>query len=143
MHWRRSSRSRVQHFVELDQKWQSPRKWKWPARSAAGAWKGRWLKKLLQVMKTGRIAILDYGIADETAWSVGLACGGKIKILIQPIEEAGMKGLTGKIIQKLIELKSTGKSFCLLTDLSDEGNGDIVILSEGKVVFPEKKPFMG
>jgi xanthine/CO dehydrogenase XdhC/CoxF family maturation factor len=29
--------------------------------------------------------ILSYGVADETAWKVGLACGGKIRILVEPV----------------------------------------------------------
>lgn len=107
---------------------------------SGGCVEGAVVEEALQVMKTGRIAISDYGIADETAWSVGLACGGKIKILIQPIDDASLKGLTRESIQDLIELKSNGKSFCLLTDLSDEGNGDVTIISKEKFVFPEKKP---
>ena len=29
---------------------------------------------------------LHFGISDDTAWSVGLACGGKIDIFVEPIE---------------------------------------------------------
>jgi xanthine/CO dehydrogenase XdhC/CoxF family maturation factor len=29
--------------------------------------------------------ILSYGVADETAWQVGLACGGKIRVLVEAI----------------------------------------------------------
>ena len=34
-----------------------------------------------------QIKIKDYGISDDMAWEVGLACGGELKILIQPLEE--------------------------------------------------------
>ena len=33
-----------------------------------------------------KIKIKDYGISDNLAWEVGLACGGELKILIQPLE---------------------------------------------------------
>ena len=33
-----------------------------------------------------KIKIKDYGISDNMAWEVGLACGGELKILIQPLE---------------------------------------------------------
>ncbi len=36
-------------------------------------------------IETGRHEILTYGVADETAWKVGLACGGKIRILVEPL----------------------------------------------------------
>jgi len=29
--------------------------------------------------------ILSYGVADETAWKVGLACGGRIRIYVEPM----------------------------------------------------------
>ena len=28
---------------------------------------------------------LQFGVADETAWKVGLACGGKIRIYVEPV----------------------------------------------------------
>jgi xanthine dehydrogenase accessory factor len=40
----------------------------------------------LQVLQTGRPALLHFGVADENAWEVGLACGGNIDIFVQPID---------------------------------------------------------
>ena len=34
----------------------------------------------LDVIETGRPETLSFGIADETAWRAGLACGGKIRV---------------------------------------------------------------
>lgn len=36
-----------------------------------------------QVIESGEPKIVDYGIADETAFEVGLACGGSISVLIE------------------------------------------------------------
>lgn len=37
------------------------------------------------VIASGRHRILSYGVADETAWKVGLACGGKIRVLVEAV----------------------------------------------------------
>ena len=29
--------------------------------------------------------LLDFGITDETAWDVGLACGGKLKVFVEAV----------------------------------------------------------
>ncbi len=38
-----------------------------------------------EVLLTGRPALLHFGVADDTAWSVGLACGGTIDVLVEPL----------------------------------------------------------
>ena len=40
------------------------------------------------VLATKKAKLLHYGIADEVAGEVGLACGGKVDILLQPLNEA-------------------------------------------------------
>jgi len=46
-----------------------------------------------QVIEAARAAIadgksreLEFGVTDAQAWDVGLACGGRIRILVDPIE---------------------------------------------------------
>ena len=36
-------------------------------------------------MASGQPQILDFGISDERAWEVGLACGGKVKVFVEPL----------------------------------------------------------
>lgn len=28
---------------------------------------------------------LEFGVSDETAWSVGLACGGRVEVFVEPV----------------------------------------------------------
>jgi xanthine dehydrogenase accessory factor len=36
-------------------------------------------------LKSGAAKLLHFGVADETAWEVGLACGGSIDVFVQPL----------------------------------------------------------
>jgi xanthine/CO dehydrogenase XdhC/CoxF family maturation factor len=37
------------------------------------------------MIASGGHTVLRYGVADETAWKVGLACGGKIRVLVEAV----------------------------------------------------------
>ena len=38
-----------------------------------------------EVIATGEARLLEFGVADETAWQVGLSCGGRIRVYLEKV----------------------------------------------------------
>jgi xanthine/CO dehydrogenase XdhC/CoxF family maturation factor len=53
---------------------------------SGGCVEGAVVEAALRVLKTGRPRLLHFGVADEDAWQVGLACGGTIEIFVEPLD---------------------------------------------------------
>ena len=48
-------------------------------------------------------------------------------------------GLSSEMVEKIIELKASDKTFCLLTDISEKTKSSSLIISEGKQILPKRK----
>jgi xanthine/CO dehydrogenase XdhC/CoxF family maturation factor len=53
---------------------------------SGGCVEGAVITEALDVIRSGRRQTLSFGVADETAWQVGLACGGRIRIHVERLE---------------------------------------------------------
>jgi xanthine dehydrogenase accessory factor len=51
---------------------------------SGGCVEGACIEEIAQARRSGTPRLVRYGISDETAWSVGLACGSTIDVLIEP-----------------------------------------------------------
>ena len=40
----------------------------------------------IDVIETGKSRMLEFGVADEAAWKVGLSCGGRIKVYVERLD---------------------------------------------------------
>lgn len=52
---------------------------------SGGCVEGAVVAEAMDVLKTGKPAMLEFGVADETAWRVGLSCGGRIRVFVEPV----------------------------------------------------------
>lgn len=52
---------------------------------SGGCVEGSVVTEALEAIATGKSKVLAFGVADETAWQVGLACGGKIRVFVEPL----------------------------------------------------------
>jgi xanthine dehydrogenase accessory factor len=58
---------------------------------------------------------LTFGVASETAWEVGLACGGEIAILVQAIDDSGFPPA---LLDRLAAERAAGRAVTLATDFA-------------------------
>ncbi len=54
----------------------------------------------VDVLKSNRPQLLHFGVADETAWEVGLACGGSIDIFVKPLEGEFFRALREVLVEE-------------------------------------------
>ncbi len=52
---------------------------------SGGCVEGAVIAEALDVIATGKPAHLEFGVADETAWRVGLSCGGHIHVYVEKV----------------------------------------------------------
>ena len=69
-----------------------------------------------EVMSTGKPKVLQFGVEDETAWKVGLACGGTIRIFVEPLEGGGRDD--AGVLHRLADDIAARRKAALVTDLA-------------------------
>ena len=53
---------------------------------SGGCVEGAVVTEALDVIDSGKPKMLEFGVADETAWKVGLSCGGTIRVYVEKVE---------------------------------------------------------
>lgn len=61
---------------------------------SGGCIEGAVYEEAQEVLAGGPARLLEYGVSDETAWDVGLACGGSVKVWLEPLDAAVHDRLT-------------------------------------------------
>lgn len=52
---------------------------------SGGCVEGAVYEEAVAALASGKAKLLHFGVADETAWDVGLACGGTIEVFVEPL----------------------------------------------------------
>ena len=52
---------------------------------SGGCVEGDVVSQAMDVIGDGKARTLEFGVADETAWRVGLSCGGRIKVYVETV----------------------------------------------------------
>jgi xanthine dehydrogenase accessory factor len=82
------------------------------------------------VLAQGRPRLLEFGVTDETAWRVGLPCGGTIKILLEALE----RERDTAFLDRILEARRARQPLALVTNVV---TGTRQVLEEGSAIPPE------
>lgn len=70
---------------------------------SGGCVEGAVIVEALEALETGEHRLLEFGVSDGDAFAVGLACGGTIRILVEPVGSA----LPLDLLEELVAARST------------------------------------
>ena len=83
---------------------------------SGGCVEGDVLHVAAEVIAGAPAVLRRYGVADGTAWEVGLPCGGDIQVLIQPVSDAGF---APGLFDRIIDARGKGQTLYVGTDLEN------------------------
>ncbi|MGY2735858.1 XdhC family protein [Sphingomonas sp. UYP23] len=82
---------------------------------SGGCVEGDVLALAAEVLASGKPERRQYGVADGSAWEVGLPCGGTIEVLVQPVSDAGFPPALFDAIE---HAQGCGRGVTVYTDLA-------------------------
>jgi len=53
---------------------------------SGGCVEGAVIEEARAAIADGKTRLLEFGVSDEQAWAVGLACGGRVEIFVEPVD---------------------------------------------------------
>lgn len=83
---------------------------------SGGCVEGAVVAEALEALSDGRPRLLTYGVSDDSAFAVGLACGGTIQVLVEPVGD-GPQALDPKLLAEIVQARAQRRAMGVLTDL--------------------------
>jgi xanthine dehydrogenase accessory factor len=75
---------------------------------SGGCVEGAVVAEALDALNDGRPRVLTFGVADEDAFAVGLACGGTIRVLVEPVGAAMPAEMLAEIVTARADRRPLG-----------------------------------
>ncbi len=88
---------------------------------SGGCVEGAVIVEALEALESGTMRELEFGVSDQDAFAVGLACGGTIRILVEPVGAV----MTEALLADLVEARAGRRPVAYVADL-DSGARHLV-----------------
>jgi len=76
---------------------------------SGGCVEGAVVAEALEALETGRSSALEFGVSDDEAFAVGLACGGEIRVIVEPVGA----GLPAEMLAGLVDARAARQPVAL------------------------------
>src|SRR3990172_468070 len=83
---------------------------------SGGCVEGEGIAEAAEVLSSGKPKVLQFGVEDKIAWKAGLACGGTIRIFVEPLEGGGRDD--AGVLHRLADDIAARRKTVLVTDLA-------------------------
>lgn len=101
---------------------------------SGGCVEGAVVKEAKEVMANGLPKVLAFGVSNDQAWSVGLTCGGKVTVFLEPVSRQQ------KINAKLYQCLQEREACIVVSQLDEQKQLRSVVFPDGRQIGPELKP---
>lgn len=81
---------------------------------SGGCVEGAVITEALDALQDRKSRILTFGVSDETAFAAGLACGGTIRVLVEPIGD-GPEALPEALLAQLTAARAAARALAVVT----------------------------
>ncbi len=95
---------------------------------SAGCVENAVIEEGLAVIQSGEPRLLSFGVADEDAWEVGLACGGSIQVFVEPF--SAFSGVYDSL-KRRIEAREPMAVVTMLDASAGQRNRKFIVLPDG------------
>lgn len=97
---------------------------------SGGCVEGATVEAGLEALAAGHGRLVHYGVADETAWEVGLACGGSIDVFVQSLAPAQVAA-----VAQLLQAEAVFAVATLIKGPADQLGAALVLDEGGALVY--------
>lgn len=92
------------------------------------------IEESLNVISTGVPKKLHFGISDDTAWSVGLTCGGELKVFVEPHLTLSQDPQDQEVWEALLDAFKGNDPVVLMTQFVEEKRPHLLVYPDGRAV---------
>ena len=82
---------------------------------SGGCVEGAVVAEAAEALETGTPKLLEYGVSDDDAFAVGLACGGTIRVLLEPVGAA----LPPEMLAEIVSARAARRPVAYVVDTVD------------------------